>query len=108
MNASKTRRRSTQEFKDDAVSLVVEQSYSYSEVGRRLGVSENNIKREKNESASPHGLTLEQLEAELKRLRKESKRLEMEREILKKDPAQSMLESRMRSIFKQTRQLRLP
>ena len=39
------------------------------------------------ESASSDGLTREQLEAELKRLRKENKRLEMEREILKKAAA---------------------
>ena len=40
-----------------------------------------------NESASTDGLTREQLETELKRLRKENKRLEMEREILKKAAA---------------------
>ena len=93
MNARGTRRDYTKEFKADAVSLVVEQGYSSAEVGRRLGVSENNVNRwvrqyrDKNESPSPDGLTREQLEAELKRLRKENKRLEMEREILKKAAA---------------------
>jgi transposase len=93
MNARGTRRNYTKEFKADAVSLVVEQGYSSAEVGRRLGVSENNVNRwvrqyrDKNESTSPDGLTREQLEAELKRLRKENKRLEMEREILKKAAA---------------------
>ena len=93
MNAQNARRRFTKEFKADAVGLVVEQGYSCAEVGRRLGVSENNINRwvrqyrDKNESASTDGLTREQLEAELKRLRKENKRLEMEREILKKAAA---------------------
>ena len=93
MNARKTRRRFTQEFKDDAIQLVIEQGYSCAEVGRRLGVSENNINRwvrqyrEKNERVSPDGLTREQMEAELKRLRKENKRLEMERDILKKAAA---------------------
>jgi transposase len=93
MNALRTRRNYTKEFKADAVSLVVEQGYSSAEVGRRLGVSENNVNRwvrqyrDKNESISPDGLTREQLEAELKRLRKENKRLEMEREILKKAAA---------------------
>jgi transposase len=72
---------------------VVEQGYSSAEVGRRLGVSENNINRwvrqhrDKNESTSADGQTREQLETELKRLRKENKRLEMEREILKKAAA---------------------
>ena len=93
MNAPRTRRNYTKEFKADAVGLVVEQGYSSAEVGRRLGVSENNVNRwvrqyrDKNESTSPDGLTREQLEAELKRLRKENKRLEMEREILKKAAA---------------------
>ena len=93
MNARKTRRRFTKEFKSDAVGLVVEQGYSCAEVGRRLGVSENNVYRwvrqyrDKNESLSTDGLTREQLKAELKRLRKENKRLEMEREILKKAAA---------------------
>jgi transposase len=93
MNAQGKRRNYTKEFKADAVGLVVEQGYSSAEVGRRLGVSENNINRwvrqyrDKNESTSPDGLTREQLEAELKRLRKENKRLEMEREILKKAAA---------------------
>ena len=93
MNARRTRRNYTKEFKADAVGLVVEQGYSSAEVGRRLGVSENNVNRwvrqyrDKNESTSADGLTREQLETELKRLRKENKRLEMEREILKKAAA---------------------
>ena len=93
MSARRTRRNYTKEFKADAVSLVVEQGYSSAEVGRRLGVSENNVNRwvrqyrDKNESTSPDGLTREQLETELKRLQKENKRLEMEREILKKAAA---------------------
>lgn len=93
MNARRTRRNYTKEFKADAVGLVVEQGYSSAEVGRRLGVSENNVNRwvrqyrDKTESASADGLTREQLETELKRLRKENKRLEMEREILKKAAA---------------------
>ena len=93
MSTRKTRRRFSQEFKDDAVSLVIEQGYSCAEVGRRLGINENNINRwvrlyrDKNIAPSADSLTREQLEAELKRLRKENKRLEMEREILKKAAA---------------------
>ena len=93
MNARKTRRRFTKEFKADAVGLVVEQGHSCAEVGRRLGVSENNINRwvrqyrDQHENTSTDGLTREQMEVELKRLRKENKRLEMEREILKKAAA---------------------
>ena len=93
MNDRKPRRSYTKEFKNDAVNLVIEQGYSSAEVGRRLGVSENNVNRwvrqqsKNNEQISSDGLTREQLEAELKRLRKENKRLEMEREILKKAAA---------------------
>ena len=93
MNAQRNRRNYTKEFKADAVGLVIEQGYSSAEVGRRLGVSENNVNRwvrqyrDQHEIAATEGLTREQLESELKRLRKENKRLEMEREILKKAAA---------------------
>ena len=93
MNAPRTRRKFTQEFKDDAVSLVIDQGYSCAEVARRLGVNDNNINRwvrqyrQRNEIESANGLTPEEMKAELKRLRKENKRLEMERDILKKAAA---------------------
>ena len=86
MNAPRTRRQFTQEFKDDAVSLVIDQGYSCAEVARRLGVSDNNVNRwvreyrQRNEIQSADGLSREQMEAELKRLRKENKRLEIERD----------------------------
>ena len=60
MTAQKTRRRFTQEFKEDAVSLVIDQGYNCAEVSRRLGVSENNVSRwvrryrDQNESASQY------------------------------------------------------
>jgi transposase len=93
MNAPRSRRKFTQEFKDDAVSLVTDQGYSCAEVARRLGVSANNVNRwvreyrERNEIESADGLSREEMQAELKRLRKENKRLEMERDILKKAAA---------------------
>jgi transposase len=93
MNAPRTRRKFTQEFKDDAVSLVIDQAYSCAEVARRLGVSDNNVNRwvreyrQRNEVKSADGLSHDEMEAELKRLRKENKRLEMERDILKKAAA---------------------
>jgi transposase len=93
MNTQRTRRRFTKEFKNDAVGLVIDQGYSCAEVGRRLGVSENNVNRwvrqyrDKTETVSADGLSREQMQAELKRLRKENNRLEMEREILKKAAA---------------------
>jgi transposase len=88
-----TRQRFTRQFKDDAVRMVLENGYSCEETGRRLGVHGNNINRwvhqyqARNEAPADSGLSREQLEAELKRLRRENRRLEMEREILKKATA---------------------
>jgi transposase len=93
MSSNATRQRFTQQFKDDAARLIIEHGYSCEETGRRLGVSANNISRwvrqhrDKLEGPAESGLSREQLEDELKRLRKENKRLEMEREILKKATA---------------------
>ena len=93
MNAPRSRRKFTQEFKDDAVSLVIDQGYSCAEVARRLGVPGTNVNRwvrdnrQRNEVESADGLSRDEMQAELKRLRKENKRLEMERDILKKAAA---------------------
>jgi transposase len=89
MNDKKQRRDFTDEFKNDAVKLVTEQGYTASEVGHRLGVNHSNVsrwvrehrRRLENPTYSPD------LEAEVKRLRKENKRLQMERDILKKAAA---------------------
>lgn len=89
MNDKKQRRDFTNEFKTDAVKLVTEQGYTPSEVARRLGVNNSNVSRWVRE----HRRRLENpknnpdLEAEVKRLRKENKRLLMERDILKKAAA---------------------
>jgi transposase len=78
-------RRHSREFKEEAVNLVVGQGYSIAEAARNLGVNANMLGRWKQESAgsSPSG----DEKAELARLRKENKRLRMEREILKKATA---------------------
>ena len=85
----KKRRKYTKEFKEEAVRLISEEGYSYAEAGRNLGVNPNLLSRWKREF---EGIELDlgsaaAMQAELKRLRKENKRLKMEREILKKTPS---------------------
>ena len=87
--AKKKRRKFTKEFKEEAVRLIAEEGYSYAEAGRNLGVNPNLLSRWKREF---EGIELDPgsavaMQAELKRLRKENKRLKMEREILKKAAA---------------------
>ena len=88
----KKRRKYTQEFKEEAVRLITEQGYQITEAARNLGVNENMLGRwkreiEGGEEAAPCLQGGAALQAELDRLRKENKRLKMEREILKKAAA---------------------
>jgi len=92
MSKKRQRRDFTNEFKNDAVKLVIEQGYSCSEAARRLGIGHSNLSRWiRNHRAQLENKTepgsSQDLEAENKRLRKENKRLLMEREILKKAAA---------------------
>jgi len=85
----KGRRLHTKEFKEAAVKLIKEQGYPVAEAARNLGVSPSVLGRwkrefEKSESGESDPASIVNLQAELKRLRKKNKRLEMEREILKK------------------------
>ena len=92
MSEKRKRRDFTPEFKNDAVKLVTEQGYTCSEVGRRLGINHTNISRwvrqhrDAMENTSP-STSSKSLEDEVKRLKKENKRLLMERDILKKAAA---------------------
>ena len=93
MNQKRNRQHYTKEFKNDAVKLVVEQGYSCNEVGRRLGINQTNVSRwareyrQENDPSVDGGASRNELESEVKRLRKENQRLQMEREILKKAAA---------------------
>lgn len=85
------RKKYTKEFKEEAVKLVIEQGYRISEAARNLGINETMLSRWKQEQLRENGGTSlngkETMETEIKRLRKENKRLQMEREILKKAAA---------------------
>jgi transposase len=93
MNERRKRVKYTKEFKQDAINLVIEQGYSTNEVGRRLGINQSNISRwvreyrRDQEELAEGGVPRKELEAEIRRLKKENQRLEMEREILKKAAA---------------------
>jgi transposase len=89
---SGTRRQYTQEFKDSAVKLTTEQGYRLSEASRSLSVNVSVLRRWKKAAEGiDEGRVGTQskvdLNAELTRLRKENRRLKLEREILKKAAA---------------------
>jgi transposase len=83
----------TPEFKLQAVKMITDQHLSVAEVARRLGVSESRLHewkkavRAKGADAFPGSGHQTPIEEENRRLRAEVKRLEMERDILKKATA---------------------
>ena len=82
----RARRKYTDDFKRDAVTLVTEQGYKVTEAARSLDIGANLLgrwKREFEEMSSGTRLSVDERE-ELKRLRKEVRNLRMEKEILKK------------------------
>ena len=89
----KTRKKYSKEFKLDAVSLVLEQDYTRAEAARNLGINANMLGRWVKEHQAEEGqafrgngkLTPEQ--EEIRNLKAQVKRLEMERDILKKATA---------------------
>jgi transposase len=92
------RRRYADDFKQDAVRLVVEENYSFRVAAQAVGVTDQTLRTWHAKLApkpEPCGddATVAELQAENKRLRRELKRAEMEREILKKATAYFAKES---------------
>lgn len=93
MNNKRTRKNYTKEFIQDAVQLATEQGYGSTEVARRLGINRSNVTRwvreyrQHTENLSDGQPSPNELKDEIRRLKKENKRLLMEREILKKAAA---------------------
>ena len=86
------------DFKQDAVRLVVDEKYSFKAAAEAVGVSENSLRVWHKKFGPPtktcgSDATLDELREENKRLRKQLKRAEMEREILKKATAYFAKES---------------
>jgi transposase len=79
----------SQEFREEAVALVLNQGYSVPEAARSLGIATNMLYRwkQKVEDQQAGKVLSEDERDELKRLRKENKNLRMEKEILKKASA---------------------
>jgi len=84
------RKKYSKEFKLDAVSLVTEQGYSRAEAARSLGINANMLGRWVKDQEAGEGQSfrgngkLNPEQEEIRKLRFQVKRLEMEKEILKK------------------------
>jgi transposase len=89
----KTRKQYTKEFKEDAIRLVLEHGYKQTAAARRLGVERRMrvrwIKASQSEGgeAFPGNGKLNAEQQQRRRLREETRRLRMEREIVKKATA---------------------
>ena len=95
---SRRKRRFSEEFKRDAVRLVVEEGYTFKSAAKAVGVSVKSLRDWHAKFApepEPCGeeATLDELREENKRLRRQLKRAELEREILKKATAYFAKES---------------
>lgn len=89
MTQRRNPRKYTDEFREEAVALVTQQGYTVTEAANSLGITTKLIYNWKDKLAaqkSSDGSPLNE-HAELIKLRKENKRLLMEREILKKASA---------------------
>lgn len=88
--SKKTKRKYTDEFKEEAVKLISEQGYAATDAARNLGVDPALLSKWKRKIESQNSLgtmSLKEAQTELAKLRKENKQLKLEREILKKAAA---------------------
>jgi transposase-like protein len=87
---ARRRGRYPKEFRRDAATLVIDQHRTVSDVARELGVVEqtlgNWVRQERIDRGERNGLTSEERE-EMAKLRREVKRLTMERDLLKRSVA---------------------
>jgi len=90
---ARQRRSYTREFKVEALKLVTEKGYSLAEAARSLDIGETllrswkqTLEKQPDQAFPGHG-KLPAIEEELRQLKAENKRLQMERDILKKATA---------------------
>jgi transposase len=87
-----------EDFKRDAVRLVVEEKYTLATAAKAVGVSVHSLRAWHKKFAPPltpcgENATMDELREENKRLRRELRRADLEREILKKATAYFAKES---------------
>ena len=87
-----------EDFKRDAVRLVVDEKYTFAAAAKAVGVSIQSLRAWHKKFAPPLGpcgenATLDELREENKQLRRQLRRAELEREILKKATAYFAKES---------------
>ena len=89
---SRRTRRFSEEFKRDAVRLIVEEGYTFKSAATAVGVSDQSLRAWHAKFAPPpepcgENATVAELREENQWLRRQLKRAELEREILKKATA---------------------
>ena len=77
----------TREFKVSAIEMVTQKGYSILQVAKELGIDHKTLRDWIKKPGGMDGAAPENLQAEVRRLRKENTRLRMERDILKKATA---------------------
>lgn len=87
-----TSRPYTDDFRREVVRLIADEGYSYAAAAKACGVSDQTVRNWHGKLAPKNGqagdgASVEGLKAEVKRLRKELKKAEMERAILEKTTA---------------------
>jgi transposase-like protein len=90
--------RHEESFKRDAVRLVTDENYSFAAAAKAVGVTDQTLRAWHKKFAPPpvpcdENSTAGELRKEIERLRKELRRAELEREILKKATAYFARES---------------
>lgn len=83
--AQRKRRTHSEEFKREAVKLVIEQQLSVAEAARNLGIHANLLRSWKRRMEAEREELTEDERMEIARLRAENRRLRMERDILPLD-----------------------